>query len=1028
MTVPLRPDPAGSPAWMVGCSPSRTLVARRLDGDRAVLVKIYESGSPAEAARELALGQRLAGPGIAAHLEAGVDPETGKPCLVQELVPGRDLDALVDEHGALPANHAARIAAALAAVLARIAAHRDPGAPSGFVHADVKPGNVLVDGAAEAPHVVLLDLEHAVPAPGGAAAGGAATFTGGTHGFAPPEAYAGSWPTPAFDAFGLGGVLHVLLTGAPPFDAPGRGADAIAQAVRTGRRRHWLLDGCPAAVRAVVDGCLEPDPSRRLDAAEAERRLTTWLATEPAADDTPRLLALAGRPRAALDALPADAAERERARLARRARLLDRLSPPRVLEESLPIERAARELPRTLAELQAFLLRFPRHDGGRTALRAARATAARLAVELPERVAAWKRAGRHGEARAALDAAAAALARAGRLPRPPSAVGVRPKLAERDPLRVIALLRRDVDAAADAHEAVTARMRAAEASADPVAVEAAIAELAELYGGASPVVAASKDRLHRFDFYLARIGQQTALLDELEPLLDELGVSVDLEPVAAFRRDDGAHAPGRPRALLRAFEDLAREFPALAGRVAPAREALHRALGGATRRAWAIAADAEQKLDTPPIPIRPLAMLLARLDRLLQLDVAVDLPEHSRSELHDRVEVLRTRIEQARAERDRITRGAQEAMDRGHLTTAIYDMARAVDRFSSDAGEGPRLAEQFEAAKRRKQELEAALQQNHQLAARYGELAADPGSLPAERLAVLHEREHLLSFLCANLGPERAAAYADDLRNVQLDVLREQSADGDRRIVAARGSAERLSIAQRTFDALQHAAPEAGWSEHEAREARELTQHWLEILESCAEAARAAQRDRAPRRPLGRRRASIAAVLVAAGALAAIVLALRDRSGDPVATLRAALGEAVLITTGAERAPDFDTALSIARLRDFAAELKRLDEDQLVAAASECVAAIDRVDRGASGFVAVADAVDHFGRVAAESARGRLAPALNAFRHRALRAGFVTAAMREPSAELARRLQEDPQLRRALSAEDADALAHVLRD
>src|SRR5690606_33877952 len=138
-----------------------------------------------------------------------------------------------------------------------------------------------------------------------------------------------------------------------------------------------------------------------------------------------------------------------------------------------------------------------------------------------------------------------------------------------------------------------------------------------------------------------------------------------------------------------------------------------------------------------------------------------------------------------RAERDRMTRGAQEAMDRGHLTTAIYDMARAVDRFGADAGGGTGLAEQFEEAKRRKRELEEALERNHALAARYGDLLAEPAGSPM-RIATLQEREHVLSFLCTNLGAERAAPYVEDLRRVQFDLLREHAADGERRLAAAR--------------------------------------------------------------------------------------------------------------------------------------------------------------------------------------------------------------------------------------------------
>lgn len=1028
MTENARPEPASVPEWMVGCSPSRTLLARRLDDERAVLVKIYETGSPAEAARELELGRRLAGPGVAAHLEAGVDTETGKPCLIQELAPGQDLETRLIERGALPAREAASIARGIAEVLVRFAEHRDSSAPAGFVHGDVKPANVVVDGEAEPSSVVLLDLEHAGEAP---TREGTRTpeFTGGTHGFAPPEAYQGARPTPAFDVFGLGAVLHVMLSGAVPFGAPGDDMERIARAVTERRRRRWLLDGCPDALRAIVEACLHASPRARPTARAVLHELDAWLA-RAGNDEEPRLLALAGRPLSALAAMGPAARPVERARLARRGRLIDTVTLPRAPDEDAPIDRVARELEPSIRAIDTFLLRFPLHPTCRAARQATRVAAARLAVELPERVAALKRVARFDEARALCDGAAAALALAGRLPRPVNAQGTRPTLAERDPLRVIAMIRRDVDAAADAHEVVAERIRRAEAEADPAGVEAAIGELAEIYGGASVVVAAAKDRLARFDFYLARIGQQAALVDELDPLLQELGVEADLSPVEAFRRTDAGRAATRPRALLRALSDLTAEFPTLSERVAPAREALGHALETATAKAWEIADGAEEKLHTPPIPIRPLTTMLARLDRMLQLDVLVDVPDRPRSELHDHIESLRTKIEQARAERDRITRGAQEAMDRGHLTTAIYDMARAVDRFATEGGEGPGLADQFAEAKRRKQEIEEALERNHQLAARYGELVGDPTSLPAERLAVLHEREHLLSFLCSNLGHDRAAAYAEDLRVVQLDALREQSAEGERRLAAARGSEEKLAIAQRTFDALQHAAPEAGWNPHEAREARELIQHWIDVLESAAQDARSSTRARVDVERRKRRSVLTVAVVAIAVAIGAVAIGfgLQGKPDDPVAALQETLGEPGFVGKRNGAATSFDAALEIARMRDFVAELGGVATTEVIDAAEACVARVDDVDRGTAKFPVVAEAVERLRGAADGLEDTRVAAVVGTFGQRALRAGFVAAVLRDPSDdELARRLEADQRLRSGLSLEDADALAEALR-
>jgi hypothetical protein len=1002
----LRPDQDTQQRWLISASATRTLIAHREAGGAIVVTKVYETGSPADAARECDVGRRLAGDGIALHLDAGPDPVTGRPTVTQSLAPGRSLDRVLAREGALDVSRALRITRALAQVLARLAAFRDGRTPAGFVHGDVKPANVVADEADG--RITLIDLEHALEAPAGNATD-APGFTGGTHGYAPPEAYRGACPRPAFDVFGLGCVLHELLTGVGPFQDDDS-ARLVARAA-AGTRRRWLVEGCPEDVVELVDACLAREPDDRPSAADLADRIGDWLAQNPAHDDSARMASLAGTALAE----------------GRRARILARTpAPRRAPDPTGDIVALATALPACLSTARAFLLRFPRHEGARRTLDDALRGCARLAPELPAKLVDMQRSGRLVEARAACAAAVEAVQRAGPLPRPADADPLQPTPAERQPVRVLKAVLDDLAHQADTLADLEQRIRSAEAEADIGAIEAAIGDLIENEGGASPVVATAKERLHRLDFYLARIGQQVALVEDLEPLLRELGVAHDLAPLAWFRRPDASRNPARPRTLLRALEDLAGEYPSLGPRVEPARRSLEAALLASTERGWALIADAESQLSTPPIPIRPLTTTLARLDRMLQLDVLVDLPQRSRNELHDAMEGVRVKVEQARAERDRITRGAQEAMDRGHLTTAIYDMARAVDRFASDGTDGVGLAEQFEEAKRRKREIEAALARNHELAARYGDLAADPTTLPAERLAALHEREHLLSMLCGNLGPDRAKLYAEDLRGVQLDVLREQAADGARRLAATRDPHERLAIAQRTFDALQQAAPDAGFAPHEAEEARTLLREWLDRSEEAAQRLReqpnARSRRVAPRR---RSRAIGLAITTVAAAVVAGFIYLKDQGQDPMAGLRAALDQEVALQTVGVDAPRFDVTRELARLRDFVAELQAV-APAAVPPARRLADAVDAADRGASGFLEVKEAARPLNVALLDIEDQGISELVGRFSRRALRAGFIVSALREPSQRLGAYLSDDPELRRALSVEDADALTALL--
>ena len=1014
-------DSAASGTRIVGASADRTLVARREVDGRVTCFKRYETGTPAEAERELAMGRLAAGPGVGAHLGVTVDPENGRPCLELEFLDGIDLDALLRREGVLSVRATARIGAAIATILARLAGLRDERAPSGMVHGDLKPSNVMVlswQPERDAVEVALVDFEHAAAI--GPAFEMSGTFTGGTHGFAPKESYDGASPQPGADVFALGAVMFALCTGSPPFR--GRDVAALRDGLSRGLRGRWRLEGIDPRLATVLERCLSPVASARPTANELATELDAIASSQEgtrARREAARLQALSGDAHGLDQAFRDDS--RRRTRLARRARI-GREAPLPMLDPSAPIEVLAGMLGAAAHHVTTLLRIAPGVERARERRTLIIEALRRVLRELPPAIQELRRAARPVDALACCESALAAARLVGRVPLTPGAQVA--STAARDPERFLERLRRDLDTAAAAHARIIDRIHSGEADGDLVAIDGAIAELTAMYGGSSPAVAEARDRRARFEFYLGRLRGLTRARATIATLAGELGQECRLETLDVLggeTRDDGETHP--PRALLRALKDVAKEFPALAPRLDPAQRAVQVALTAITTNAWLTIADAGRKLATPPIPIRPLSTLLERLDRLRQADAFVDVLDGSRADLFDAIESVRVKLDSARAERDRLTLGAREALDRGHLTTAIFDMERAADRFDAvDDHSAGNLASEYESAKLRKRQVEEALEQNHALAARYGELCGAPGSTPQERLAALREREQCLTFLASSLGAERGAPYAQDLRDAKLDVLRETAADGERRLATARHDEERRAIAQRTLDALLHALPESA-SDAESREVRALIQVWTDRGEAANQALRSTSQTAVRRSPHPGWLA--VAGLAILGAIV-VVLRTQDQVPDPAIALHGALGEPTPLGESATGTVEFDATRAVATLRDFARTLGDLKYVVLSVHAESVVSAVDDIAAGRRGYHEARAEVLLYRSAIETTGAGPIEAACSEFGQRALRAAFVTAVLRRDRTDLDRVLRDDTTLRQALSVADAGVLERLL--
>ena len=187
----------------------------------------------------------------------GMEQEDRLVFMLMDYVDGESLKhKIFDAHGPLPFDQIMAVMRPLCQALQY--AHNE-----GLVHADVKPGNIMIDKTGR---VLLSDFGIAHMSESATA-----TMVGaGTPAYMSPEQARGEMPTPQTDIYALGFVLYEMLTGERPFT--GELANISGS---TGEKIRWeQLNLNPLSPRqynsaispkleAVVMKCLQKNPDKR---------------------------------------------------------------------------------------------------------------------------------------------------------------------------------------------------------------------------------------------------------------------------------------------------------------------------------------------------------------------------------------------------------------------------------------------------------------------------------------------------------------------------------------------------------------------------------------------------------------------------------------------------------------------------------------------------------------------------------------------------------------------------------------------
>ncbi len=207
--------------------------------------------------REAELAANLDHPSIVPIYEIG--EHENRLYFSMKLVEGASLSKRSERYREDP-----RAAARLVSTLARAVHYAHA---RGFLHCDLKPSNVLVDGQGK-PYVTDFGLARRTGEDSSLSLSGAIL---GTPSYMAPEQATGSRARlgPATDVYGLGAIFYELLTGRPPFRSSTIMETVVQVMERDPAPPRELRPEIPRELESICLKCLEKAPKDRYPSGEA---------------------------------------------------------------------------------------------------------------------------------------------------------------------------------------------------------------------------------------------------------------------------------------------------------------------------------------------------------------------------------------------------------------------------------------------------------------------------------------------------------------------------------------------------------------------------------------------------------------------------------------------------------------------------------------------------------------------------------------------------------------------------------------